>query len=242
MQINYINIIQNILLFQFSYYLFNFIFQLYNKKKFYILSSYFISFIHCIYTIYYAMYFLKNILNCSFEEKLNINHNNKNLCYYESINIIKSLNIFIGYLIYDLINVLYNYPLLGKFDIIFHHILYLVILIIIYKFEILMFIYIIALITSKISTVFLNISYFLKVFNIKNNFINICFILSFFIFRIINWNIGIYYIIKYYDFYLKGLNNIKILLILLICIGHLLNINWFINILQIIYKKLSQKN
>lgn len=198
-------------------------------------NSYLTSLIYSIYLGYRSINHFQISLQC--------NHiNYSQLCMNEMINMKKTNKILLAHLIFDLFKVILYFPKLGKYDIIFHHILYSFasILLMFYKVNMLPGAWIGL---SEISTIFLNLKFFLKLFRLHktklysiNNFL---FIISFCIFRILTWIYGINKLVNESNYITKN-NTIKYYIFSIILSGFILNLFWFTKILIIIKKTYRQ--
>jgi len=207
------------------------------KNKSIIISSYFISTIHAIQISYESINSIYNLLEFTTPELIQI-PSNPTIDYLNIFNnIVKTNNMFLGYLIYDIINVIKCYPLLGKTDTIFHHIVFICCSIMGGYTKIFVFIHP-CLLVGEISTIFLNNKVLFKILNISNKKLNLInnllFTLFYFLTRVIIWSISIIYLYINLD-YVTNFYILKYTLFIFILSGYILNIYWF----KLIIKKIK---
>ena len=209
--------------------------------------SYIVSFVHSLYVMARGFMHLYSLWDASNIDKL---YNAQDGGYRAAhLEVARTNILFLGYLLYDMIHILAQFPKLGGFDTIMHHLLFAFCSVINGTYGIMPFQFG-WLITGEVSTIFLNWRWFLlksgrdKGSLIEN--INIMFAASFFFSRIVLYTAGIVHLYIFSMSELKSLSSLEVSGVPLaalgatcgcMILGWVLNIFWGIKILSKVARK-----
>ena len=207
--------------------------------------SYIISFLHSIYVTFRGINHLYELWYASNLDKLYIPSIDLIDSYrYAHLHVATTNTLFLSYLIYDLVHIIHQYPKLGGVDTIVHHTLFALCSVINGTYGLMAFQFG-WLIIGEVSTIFLNIRWFLLKSGRGNSVlldkVNGMFAITFFISRIGVYTIGIIHLFWYsYDelISLPDVSGVPVLLLSMTCgsmlLGWALNILWGYKILAMV--------
>jgi len=215
--------------------------------------SYVISFLHSIYVTFRGINHLYELWYASNLDKLYIPSIDLIDSYrYAHLHVATTNTLFLSYLMYDLIHVIHQYPKLGGVDTIVHHTLFALCSVINGTYGLMAFQFG-WLIIGEVSTIFLNIRWFLLKSgrggeSVLLDKVNGMFAITFFISRIGVYTIGIIHLFWYsYDelISLPEVSDVPVLLLSMTCgsmlLGWALNVLWGYKILAMVGKSSKTK-
>ena len=216
--------------------------------------SYFISFLHSIYVTYRGINHLYELWYASNLDKLYIPSIEQTDSYrYAHLHVATTNTLFLSYLMYDLVHIIHQYPKLGGVDTIVHHTLFALCSVINGTYGLMAFQFG-WLIIGEVSTIFLNVRWFLLKSgrggeSVLLDKVNGLFAITFFISRIGVYTIGIIHLFWYtYDelISLPEVSGVLVSLLSMTCgsmlLGWALNILWGYKILAMVGKSSKTKS
>ena len=217
--------------------------------------SYVISFLHSIYVTFRGITHLYELWYASNLDKLYIPSIDLVDSYrYAHLHVATTNTLFLSYLIYDLVHVIHQYPRLGGIDTVVHHTLFALCSVINGTYGLMAFQFG-WLIIGEVSTIFLNVRWFLlksgrgQGNSVLLDKVNGMFAVTFFISRIGVYTIGIIHLFWYsYDelISLPDVSGVPVSLLGMTCgsmlLGWALNILWGYKILAMVGKSSKTKS
>jgi len=215
--------------------------------------SYIISFLHSIYVTFRGITHLYELWYASNLDKLYIPSIDLIDSYrYAHLHVATTNTLFLSYLIYDLVHIIHQYPKLGGVDTIVHHTLFALCSVINGTYGLMAFQFG-WLIIGEVSTIFLNIRWFLLKSGRGNSIlldkVNGMFAMTFFILRIGVYTIGIIHLFWYsYDelISLPDVSGVPVSLLSMTCgsmlLGWVLNVLWGYKILAMVSRGRSSNS